>query len=144
VILNEVWLTEVTKALVQFPSNFFHFVSYGVRGEGIDQGRAAGRILILLRSSIFDGTKCKIRSRTASHLALEVQTRSGLSFCVIGVYRSERSDSPVFDVNFFQNLEAVCANAISDGLHVVVAGDFNAKIGSLEGAFGSVDEFVDF
>ncbi len=143
-ILNEVWLTEVTAPLFRFPSNLFHFISYGFRGEGIDEGRAAGGILILLRSSVFDGTKCKIRSRTRSHLALDVQTRSSFSFCVVGVYRSGGSDSPVFNANFFLNLEAVCAEAVNDGLQVVVAGDFNAKIGSSEGAFGGVDEFLDF
>ncbi len=138
------WLTEVTEALVQFPPNFFHFISHGVRGEGIDEGRASGGVLILLRSKIFDGTQCKIRGKTCSYLAVDVKTRHRLTFCVVGVYRCGSSNSPVYDANFFQSLETVCAEARNDGLPVLVAGDFNAKIGSVEGAFAGVDEFVDF
>jgi hypothetical protein len=143
-IFNEVFLTEETEKLVQFPGNFVSFISHGIRGEGINQGRTTGGILILLRSSIFDGTKCKIRSKSHSHLAVTVQPRNGQPFCVVGVYRSGSSRSPVYDACFFQHLGRVCTDAREEGLSVLVAGDFNAKIGTIDGAFGGVDEFVDF
>jgi hypothetical protein len=42
----------------------------------------------------------------------------------------------VFDFNFFDRLESTCSSAINSGLPVIVAGDFNAKIGDVNGLLG--------
>ncbi len=62
IVLVEVFLTEVSIELVQFPSNFFYFISYGFRDEDEDGGRAAGGILVMLRSDSFVGSLCTVVS----------------------------------------------------------------------------------
>ncbi len=142
IVLAEVFLTEQSIEFVQFPLNFFHFISYGHREEGEEGGRAAGGILVLMRSDSFDGPSCKVVSHSRSHIAINVYPRSFSPFCLVGVYRSANSDSPVHDPDFFERLERVCSTAANDGLPVIVAGDFNAKIGDIDGVLGGVDEFA--
>jgi hypothetical protein len=60
---------------------------------------------------------------------------------VAGVYRAASENSPVFEPDFFQKIENICGRASDTCLPLVVAGDFNAKIGSVDGAFGEVEEF---
>ncbi len=142
-IFVETFLTEESAQLVQFPVDFFYFASYGIRAEGEEEGRASGGIMVFMRSSIFDGPACKILSSSLSHLAVYVKPRHSEPLAIIGVYRTSNEDSPVYDHNFFANLNSHCTTIVNSGLPLIVAGDFNAKIGSVENAFGDVDEFVD-
>jgi hypothetical protein len=142
-IFVEVFFTEESVQLVQFPPDFFHFISFGVRAEGEEEGRAAGGIMIFLRSSVFEGPSCKVISSSLTHLAVHLKPKHSAPFAVIGVYRTANEDSPVYDSNFFPNVNNVCTTIVNSGLPLIVAGDFNAKIGCAEGAFGEVDEFVD-
>jgi hypothetical protein len=143
-VIAESFLTEESIELVQFPSNFFYFASFGVRSEGEEGGRASGGLLILFRSSVFSGSRCKLISKSLSHLAVQVAPINSEPFALVGVYRTANEESAVFDPNFFVNLRHVCSSIVESGLSLIVAGDFNAKIGNVDGAFGEVDEFADF
>ncbi len=142
-VVFEAFLTDVAVELVQFPSNFFYFLSSGIHGEDVNEGRASGGILILLRSSLFDGPACKVIEKSPAHLALHIQPRNSDPFVIVGVYRAGSERSPVYDAHLLLKVERVCSNANQVGLPVIVAGDFNAKIGSIDGPYGEVEEFLD-
>ncbi len=132
----------MTERLVQFPSDFFSFSSCGQRSEGVNQGRASGGILLLLRSKVFNGPECKILSKSLAHLAVQVQPRGGDPFCIIGVYRADNNTSAVYREDFFELVGAAADEARQLNLPVIVCGDFNAKIGTIEGNLKDVEEFA--
>jgi hypothetical protein len=51
--ISEAFLTVETVELVQFPSNFFYFLSPGIRNESVKEGRASGGILLLAALQCF-------------------------------------------------------------------------------------------
>jgi hypothetical protein len=79
-IFVETFLTEESAQLVQFQSDFFYFSSFGLRSEGEEEGRAAGGIMIFLRSSIFDAPSCKTLSSSRTLLAVQVKPKHSAPF----------------------------------------------------------------
>jgi exonuclease III len=141
-VFLETFLTEQDEANFQFPSDFFFFTNPGKRDPRKKARRAAGGILVLLRSSVFDAKKCKADRLQSSLLKCSVTPFGCETFKLVAAYRTANSKSPVFDATFFQTLAELCQSSASTGEKVLLLGDFNAKIGDIDSELGSVEEFA--
>ncbi len=143
--LVETFLESASEAFISFPPSFLYFTSPAIRNPRFDRrtgGRGSGGILILLRADQVKANAVSVLSRGPDFLALRVTLLSGLEFCLVCVYRAADNRSPVHNPSFFPDLAVTCLRAEQLNLPVCVAGDFNAKIGSLQGQLGLVEEFV--
>ena len=143
VFFVETFLSKELEDRIQFPQGFLVFTSPALRSDGVITGRAAGGIMLLIRSSLFDCPKCEVIFEKPSILATKLVLKGGYSFCFVGVYRSNNTGSPVFSENFFEEVEDACNTATILNLPTMVAGDFNAKIGDACGLYRNIEEFRD-
>ncbi len=142
----ETFLESASEAFICFPRELLYFTSPAIRNPRFERrtgGRGSGGILILLRASQVKANAVSVISRGPDFLALRITLLSGLEFCLLGVYRAADTSSAVHNTSFFPDLAATCLRVEQLNLPVCVAGDFNAKIGSLQGQLGLVEEFAD-
>ena len=114
-----------------------------MRAVGVLRGRAAGGIVIFVRSILVRPSGCKVLALIPSLLSVRIELLSGFAFSIVCVYRSPLVESPAFVPDFLGTIECACQEAEAEGLPVFVAGDFNIKVGSRLGYLGQVEEFFD-
>jgi exonuclease III len=142
-VFVETFLNEEDLQNFQIPSGFLSFSVPGLRDPQNEEviGRAAGGILVLVRSSRVKAASCTSKVLSHALLQVNIQTTSGSELVLLCAYRSGNSKSPVFDTEFFDRLGEAVATTCELGQSCFVMGDFNSKIGDSGGPLGLVEEF---
>ncbi len=100
-------------------------------------GRASGGFAAIVKNSVAKPGNCSFVHHSPGIAIGKIRLNTGAVLTFVVVYRAARDRSPVFDDAFHQNLLQVLDEYADDDMLLV--GDFNTKIGDLDGPLGIVD-----
>ncbi len=141
-MLLETFLSAEDEVNFQIPPGYFSFSNPGLRSRIGNPGRAAGGILVLLKTSSFVASKCKSSNVNRATLVCNLTPREGNPFKLVACYRTDNSDSAVFVPDFFEQLSEICVGASERRDRMLIMGDFNAKIGDSNSEYGQIQDFI--
>lgn len=134
ICLAETWCTQDRVSLPAFLCSYSSYVSPAVKDKS--RGRASGDLITLIKNNCFT-EHCLINK---SNLWLFIRIKNKNNSYIIGnVYWPPAVDDN-FCVNSLQEFIAGLMESDSHGAKMIVAGDFNARVGCLN---GFVDEIFD-
>ncbi len=131
----ETFLENDTAPHLRIPKDSHALFVPGKRGP--HSRRASGGFALLVKNSVAKPADCDFVEKFPGISVASLKLVTGVQIKVIVVYRAAKEGTPLFNQNFYVNLMEVLSLYSNENL--IVLGDFNTKMGDMQGPLGILD-----
>ncbi len=105
--------------------------------RGPHSRRASGGFALLIKNSVAKPADCDFVEKFPGICVASLKLVTGVQIKIIVVYRAAKEGTPLFNPNFYVNLMEALSQYGDENL--IVLGDFNTKMGDMQGPLGILD-----
>ncbi len=131
----ETFLENDTAPHLRIPKDSHALFVPGKRGP--HSRRASGGFALLVKNSVAKPADCDFVEKFPGICVANLKLVTGVRIRIIVVYRAATEGTPLFNPNFYVNLMEVLSLYGNENL--IVLGDFNTKMGDMQGRLGILD-----
>ncbi len=131
----ETFLENETAPHLRIPDDSHALFVPGKRGP--QSRRASGGFAVLVKNNVAKPANCDLRDRFPGIAVASIRLTTGVLLRIVLVYRAATEGTPLFNSDFYVNLMETLADYADDNL--IVLGDFNTKLGDMQGPLGILD-----